>query len=67
MTSVYEAVTFSKQEKCQEKDMNYQDIWYNYSVIVMNIFLVSSEHHISRVLTSLPLTIAQIPPYHCPL
>ena len=45
MTSVYEAVTFSKQEKCQEKDMNYQDIWYNYSVIVMNIFLVSTIYY----------------------
>ena len=40
MTSVYEAVTNSKQDKCREKHMNYQDIWYNYSVIVMNIFLV---------------------------
>ena len=40
MTSVYEAVTYSKYEKCKEKNMNYQDIWYNYSVIVMNIFLV---------------------------
>ena len=40
MTSVYEAMTNSKQDKCREKHMNYQDIWYNYSVIVMNIFLV---------------------------
>jgi len=40
LTSVYEAVTFSKQEKCSEKKMNYQQIWFNYSVILMNIFLV---------------------------
>ena len=48
LTSVYEAVTFSKQEKCSEKKMNYQQIWFNYSVILMNIFLVSI---ITRIIT----------------
>jgi len=41
LTSVYEAVTYSWQEKCQEKGLDYQPLWFTYSVVVINLCLVS--------------------------
>ena len=41
LTSVYEAVTYSWQEKCAEKGLAYQPLWFTYSVVVINLCLVS--------------------------
>ena len=40
---MYEAMTYSYQEKCAEKQLNYQPIWFTYSVVINNYFLVTSE------------------------
>ena len=50
---MYEAVTFGKQEKCSEKKMKYQEIWFNYSVILMNIFLAIINDTYSLVKTEI--------------
>ena len=36
-------MTYSYQEKCAEKQLNYQPIWFTYSVVINNYFLVTSE------------------------
>ena len=36
-------MTYSYQEKCAEKQLNYQQIWFTYSVVINNYFLVTSE------------------------
>ena len=40
---MYEAMTYSYQEKCAEKQLNYQPIWFTYSVVINNYFLVTSK------------------------
>jgi len=40
LTSVYEAATFRFQEKCEEKQLVYQPIWFTYSVVIINLLLV---------------------------
>ena len=40
---MYEAMTYSYQEKCAEKQLNYQPIWFTYSVVINNYFLVTSQ------------------------
>ena len=41
LTSVYEAVTYSWQEKCEQKGLDYQPLWFTYSVVIINLLLVS--------------------------
>ena len=42
LTSVYEAATFRFQEKCEEKQLVYQPIWFTYSVVIINLLLVNN-------------------------
>jgi len=40
LTSLYEAATNSYKEKCEEKNLFYQPIWFTYTIVVINFFLV---------------------------
>lgn len=40
LTSVYEAATFHKQERCTEKNLDYLPLWFLYSIVAMNVMLV---------------------------
>ena len=43
LTSVYEAVTYNWQEKCEEKGLDYQPLWFTYSVVIINLCLVTNN------------------------
>eukprot|EP00090_Calanus_glacialis_P026330 TRINITY_DN41374_c0_g1_i1.p1 TRINITY_DN41374_c0_g1~~TRINITY_DN41374_c0_g1_i1.p1 ORF type:complete len:138 (+),score=39.22 TRINITY_DN41374_c0_g1_i1:45-458(+) len=40
LTSVYEAATFHKQERCTDKKLDYLPLWFLYTIVAMNVMLV---------------------------
>ena len=46
LTSVYEAATFQKQSICNAKELDYLPLWFLYSIVTMNVMLVSIIHSV---------------------
>ena len=40
LTSVYEAATYNIQENCKNKNLDFLPLWFLYSIVIMNGFLV---------------------------